>query len=464
MDDSGSPTIGILMFVILLLLDFVIYGFVAAMQNLNEAAVEKMAKEGEKRAALLLKYADKTERYAHVCQLIVLIIHMLFGFFQVPLLREVLLEKPVSVAMEIMVEIAIFIAIIFMILVIGIYTPQKVASRKPDTWALRLGGFVHFLEMLCYPLIIASDTISNLFSRIFGIDPLSDTDDVTEEEIISMVNEGHEQGVLLASEAEMINNIFEFGDKEAKDIMTHRKNIIALDGSLTFIEALSFLKENNYSRFPVYLNDIDNIIGVLHIKEALGLCQQHALFQKEIKDIEGLVREVDFIPETRNINALFAAMQIAKSHMVIVVDEYGQTSGIVAMEDILEEIVGNIEDEHDEEEEMITKMPDGSYRMNGMAAFEDVIDELEIGELMQEEEDDFETLNGFLISLIDKIPNDDEVFSIKAYGYLFEILSVENKMIQTVRVTKLPETVDTEGERTITEGETTCHNEETVVK
>ncbi|MBO5522217.1 MAG: CBS domain-containing protein, partial [Roseburia sp.] len=147
---------------------------------------------------------------------------------------------------------------------------------------------------------------------------------------------------------------------------------------------------------------------------------------------------VDFIPETRNINVLFAMMQNAKSHMTIVVDEYGQTSGIVTMEDILEEIVGNIEDEHDEEQQMIVRLQDGSFRMDGMAEFEDVLEALDIGEEVAKE-DDFETLNGFLISLIDKIPNEDEVFSTTAYGYLFEILSVENKMIRTVKVTKLPE-------------------------
>ena len=177
------------------------------------------------------------------------------------------------------------------------------------------------------------------------------------------------------------------------------------------------------------------------------------MLQKPIGEIEGLISEVDFIPETRNINVLFTRMQNEKCHMTIVVDEYGQTSGIVTMEDILEEIVGNIEDEHDEEMPMIQKLPDGSYRMDGMAEFEEVVETLGIDAA---EEDDFETLNGFLISLIDKIPNDDEVFSTTAYGYLFEILSVQNKMIHTVKVTKLPEEEQNADE--------TCQNEEKMVK
>lgn len=438
MDDGCSPTVGILVFAVLILIDFVIFGFVAAMQNLNEAMIEKMAKDGSKQATLLMKYLDKTDFYMYVCQMLVLLGHMLLGYMQVPLWKRCIFSEMESGAISILTDIAIFAVLILLVLVFGIYTPEKVAARKPDIWAMRLVRLVHVLRLTFLPFLWIADHLANLLARVFGVDPYSDTDDVTEEEIISMVNEGHEQGVLLASEAEMIHNIFEFADKEAKDIMTHRKNIIALDGTKTLRQALEFIKENNYSRFPVYLDDINNIIGVLHIKEALEKSLDVSMHDREIKDIEDVIREVDFIPETRNINALFTTMQTEKSHLVIVVDEYGQTSGIVAMEDILEEIVGNIEDEHDEEKHTMEKQMDGSYLMSGMAAFEDVIEELGIEQV---EEDDFETLNGFLISLIDKIPNDNEVFSTTAYGYLFEILSVENKMIQSVKVKKLPENI-----------------------
>lgn len=438
MDDGVSPTMGILVFAALILLDFIIFGFIAAMENLNETSVEKLAKDGDTRAALLLKYTDKTDRYRHVCQLLILTAHMILGFYQVPLWKACFLKGEVRAGISILADILIFAALILLVLIFGIYTPEKVAARKPESWALQLVRIVRTVELVFYPVIFLTNAIANLLSRIFGVDPLSDTDDVTEEEIISMVKEVHEQGVLLASEAEMIHNIFEFGDKEAKDIMTHRKNLVALDCSLKFSEILPVLMENNYSRFPVYEETIDNVIGVLHIREALCMCQRTELLEKPIREIDGLISEVDFIPETRNINVLFAMMQNAKSHMTIVVDEYGQTSGIVTMEDILEEIVGNIEDEHDEEQQMIVRLPDESFRMDGMAEFEDVLEALGIEE-EDVKEDDFETLNGFLISLIDKIPNEDEVFSTTAYGYLFEILSVENKMIRTVKVTKLPE-------------------------
>ena len=280
------------------------------------------------------------------------------------------------------------------------------------------------------------------------------SDDVTEEEIISMVNEGHEQGVLLESEAEMIHNIFEFGDKEAKDIMIHRKNMAALDGEMTLNEAVRFIVDNQYSRFPVYQDNIDNIIGVLHIKEALSYSLNPAIHNTPIKDITGLIRDVDFIPETRNINILFKEMQSAKNHMVIVVDEYGQTAGLVAMEDILEEIVGNILDEHDEEDILIEQLSDESYIMSGMAPLEDVAEILE----MEVNTEDYDTLNGFLISLIDKIPNDGEVFQVSFGGYEFSIVRVENKMIKSVKVTKQKENTVTSAE------DNPCQSEEKMVE
>lgn len=256
--------------------------------------------------------------------------------------------------------------------------------------------------------------------------------DVTEEEIISMVHEGHEQGVLLAQEVEMIHNIFEFGDKEAKDIMTPRISMIALDGELSYTDMVSFLIETGRSRYPVYLEDVDHIIGVLHIKDAFAFSKRNELFRTSIKDIPGLLREAEFIPETMNINTLFTKMQSKKNHLVVVVDEYGQTSGIVAMEDILEEIVGNIEDEHDVEEQQITEESDGSIHVDGMTAFSDIVEMLEL----PMEEDEFETLNGYLISLLGRIPAEGETASVNTHGYIFDIKEVEDKVIRKVVIQK----------------------------
>ena len=265
------------------------------------------------------------------------------------------------------------------------------------------------------------------------LDGILGNDDVTEEEIISMVREGHEQGTILASEAELIHNVFEFDDKEVKDIMTHRKNIVSLDGSMSFIDAIEFIIDTGKSRFPVYENDVDSIIGVLHIKDAFTFFEKNEVYRSSIKDIDGLIRPVDFIPETVNINDLFKNMQSKKSHLAMVVDEYGQISGLIAMEDILEELVGNIEDEHDEEENYIRKNDDETFIMDGMTEFSDVKEVLSL----PVDDDAYETLNGFIISLSDKIPEEGDKTVISAYGYRFSVMSVEDKVIKQVMIKKL---------------------------
>ena len=241
-----------------------------------------------------------------------------------------------------------------------------------------------------------------------NLDNFLGNDDVTEEEIRSMVREGHEQGTILASEAEMIHNIFEFDDKEVKDIMTHRKNIVGLDGNMSCIDAIDFMIESGKSRFPVYENDVDNIIGVLHIKDAFRFFKKNEIFRTPIKDIDDLISNVEFIPETVSINDLFKQMQMQKNHLVMVVDEYGQISGLAAMEDILEELVG------------MTEFPDVKEALN-----------------LPLEDDAYETLNGFLVSIMDKIPEEGDKTVITAYGYEFSITQVEDNVIKQVVIRKL---------------------------
>ena len=283
------------------------------------------------------------------------------------------------------------------------------------------------------------DSRKNRFIKLFS--KKQTDEDKYEKEIISMVKEGHEQGALLESEARMIHNIFEFGDKEAKDIMTHRKHIVALDGNMVFSEAMKYIIDQKYSRFPVYSEDIDNLIGAIHIREVLMYAKNPAVQNIPIKDIDELVFAVDFIPETKNINALFKEMQVKKNHIVIVVDEYGQTSGLVALEDILEEIVGNILDEHDEEEKTIILTDEDTYLMQGMTSLEDA--EIALGIKLTDE--DYETLNGYLISLIGKIPDEDDTITVSDEWCQYDILSVNNKMIGAVRVKRLTQSQSNHG-------------------
>lgn len=304
----------------------------------------------------------------------------------------------------------------------------------PYLIAILIGIIALLMITLCVFIYTFRKSIAKKFKQNLNKKKVAE-DEVIEEEIISMVKEGQKEGFLLESEAEMIHNIFEYGDKEAKDIMTHRNNIVAIDGNMSFYDMVAYVDDTGKSRFPVYLDDIDNIIGVLHIKDAFLYCQKNEIFRTSVKDIPELIRDVDFITETIKINNLFKKMQSAKNHMCIVIDEYGQTSGLVAMEDILEEIVGDIEDEHDEEEQMYSVDSDGSYTFDGLAELQDVLEVIPL----PVEEDAFETLNGYVISLLEKVPSDGDRDIIEKHGFLFEVLNVENRIIREVRITKIYE-------------------------
>ncbi len=461
MDDGGSTVIGLIIFFVLLILDGIFYGFLTALEEITESQIEKRKEEGNRHAAWLLKVLDSPYKIRHTIQIMANFVSVIFGIYQVRLfgglLIKNLLEESAQMYLHVLCYAGAAIIGIFIFTAVGVIAPQKIAARRPEQWLFRLAGMVHAVNVILKPYSYLVEKVSNLVVRLFGIDPNASIDDVTEEEIISMVNEGHEQGVLQASEAEMIHNIFEFDDKEAKDIMTHRKHIVAIDGSRPLAQVLEFMLDKSNSRFPVYREDIDNIIGIIHIKDVMMQSRDEQYLNWAVQDIPGLVREAVFIPETRNINELFKSMQSQKIHMVIVVDEYGQTAGLVAMEDILEEIVGNILDEYDEEDIMIVEQPDGSYIMNGMAPFDEVCEVL--GVALEEEE--YETLNGYLISLIDKIPGDNEQFEVEAHGWQFHVVAVKNKMIQTVKVSKievLPEETE-ESQKT-----DSCQNEDKVVE
>lgn len=232
--------------------------------------------------------------------------------------------------------------------------------------------------------------------------------------------------------AGLIRNILRYLDKEAGDIMTHRKNIVAISGEEVLEDALKFMLSENFSRFPIYGEDIDEITGILHLRDAMTAYFQEELRKVPVGQLSEYIRPVTFIPETKSIDTLFREMQAEKSHMTIVLDEYGQTSGLVAMEDILEEIVGNILDEYDEEEIRILRQPDGSYLAEGLTELEELEEVIPV--VFEKEE--YETLNGFLIAQLDRIPAEDEKEQVEYEGWIFTILQVDNNIIQRVKIEK----------------------------
>lgn len=266
-----------------------------------------------------------------------------------------------------------------------------------------------------------------------------DQAEAMEEEILSIIEEGHEQGAIESDEAELISNVFEFGDKEARDVMTPRQKVVGIEATADVAEALNVMLENNYSRYPIYEEDLDNIVGVLHIKDAV------AAYLADNRQLVGAIgSEPYYIHPTQKISKLFNEMQATKSHIAIVVDEYGQTEGIVAMEDVIEVIVGDILDEHDEEEIDIMKLAEGEgYSVKGSTELEE-LEEL-FGITFPDE--DIDTVNGFILYEIGHLPEENEEVKIEYQGFSFVAVEREERMITKVRIRKVLEVQETEEEK-----------------
>lgn len=442
--DDGNSWIGIVLFAASVILFAVMYGFGAAVQALNTSALEDERDEGNKRAEKLLKIQEDPYLFIRTNQLATSILTLAMGacslLWTVKKISGVLRMHtglPYHAGLVIAYAAGLII-IAFLLTVLGIVIPKRIAAKSPIRFCYKALPLVEFVTKCLFPFAWLMDQSAYLALKAVGINIREKDDNVTEEDIMYMVNEGHEQGVLEASEAEMITNIFEFDDKIAADIMTHRTAIIALDGEMTLKQALDFVvKEANYSRFPVYEEDIDNIIGVLHMRDMLHYTDSKEHLNMPIRKIKGLLRSPHFIPETKNINALFKEMQSQKIHIELVVDEYGQLAGIVTMEDILEEIVGNILDEYDKEEPDIVSKKNGTYELTGLTPLDDVEETLGV-EFEKEDKDNFDTLNGFMVSKIGHIPKNGETGSVRIGDYLLKIMKVENKVIQTVLAIPLP--------------------------
>ncbi len=466
MEDAG-PTAGII-FLVLLFADMFLYGFGAAISNLNEKEVERRAEEDkDAKSRRLLKIISRPDRYVNMVQLIATLVnlvagavylnlwvkiaeHFLRGAAEEWMLAMNVPSETMTVVFGVLAAVLSALALLYIFLTFGVLLPKRIAARMPEKWAYACIGPVSVLMKIFAPFTgFVSITVRGILF-LLGMREDENESDVTEEEIINMVQEGFEQGVIEDSEAEMISNIFAYGDKQAQDIMTHRSNVVAIDGNMHLKDAIDFMLAGTNSRYPVYEENIDHIIGVLHLKDAMRYHREDASADGCIKDMEGLLREPHFVPRTKNIDELFEEMQSHKLQMVIVVDEYGQMDGLVAMEDILEEIVGNILDEYDEDTEYIEDKGNDEYIMEGKTPLEDLTERFGINF----DGEEFETLNGFMIYRLDHIPEPGEEFDVDYQGYNFKILSVENKMIQSVLVTKLPEetpeneTADISGERT----------------
>lgn len=319
--------------------------------------------------------------------------------------------------------------------VFGWAVPNYIGKKYRLRFARAVLGTWLVLSGIAHPFTAVLSAAAGLFARLAGADPSKLSDEVTEDEIISMVNEGHEQGTVDEDEAEMIRNVFELDEKQAQDVMTHRGHIIGIEGRTRLNDAIRLMVASPNSRFPVYDESIDNILGALYLKDAMAFHMKEEYNDWYVKDIPDLLREIRFVPETRRIDDLFSDMQDHQQQMAIVVDEYGETSGLITMEDILEEIVGNIFDEYDRVERYIIPLPAGVWRMNGMAQLSDVCEALGT-----EDDEDYDTLNGYLTARLDHVPEESDVGAViedPESGCRFRIESVKDNTIQWAAVSKM---------------------------
>ena len=429
-DGSSMPLWGLLILLLLLWLNGIFYGFSAAVRNISESDTQKRADEGDENAKKLLALIDKPAQFVNAIPLIVMASGICFGTFLVPWVVDAFhpyIKHTPALVLVLAVGVILLAGL-------GILTFRRVGTYHPVKYAYRYLKLVNFWVMVLNPVTVFITWIARLAAVPFGVEIDRKETAVTEEEIISIVDEAHEQGVIEENEAEMIQNIISFNETEAHDIMTHRKNVVAFDEEVLLKNMIDTMLEEGNSRYPVYEENIDNIKGIVHYKDALKFMTQNPWAKfKPLKELPGIIREAALIPETRGIGDLFHTMQAKKIHMAVVVDEYGQTAGIVTMEDILEEIVGDILDEYDEDEITIRAQKDNSLIIDGLAYLEDVAEKLDVdfGDV------EFETLNGYLTSILGHIPTKKDIdTTIKANGYCFTILSIGNKTIGKVRAEK----------------------------
>ena len=444
---SGSN----LVFQILLLLVLILVNAFFAMSemavvSLNDAKIEKMAEDGHKKAKLILKLTKNPTRFLSTIQIGVTLAGFLTSASAATAFAEMLtnaitssFDVPESIVSPIAV-VLITLVMSYFSLVLGELAPKRIGMQVPEKIAFAVAKPLLVISKITAPFVKLLSLSTNGVVRLLGFDPNANEEVVTEEEIRMMVDVGGEKGVIEDTQKEMINNIFEFDDMDAGDIMTHRTDVVAADiNDITLEEFMNLAIEHGRSRIPLYDEDIDNIVGIVYVKDLLKFVGKEVKAKGTLKNI---MREPYFIPETKSCGELFKEMSSKRIQMAVVVDEYGGTAGIVTLEDIVEAIMGNIQDEYDVEEEEISRIDENTFTVDG------TIDIEEIDELIGKElpEGDYETLAGFIMDELQCIPKDGEMNEVVFENVKFTVLSVEDRRIEKIKVeiTPVEETSDEE--------------------
>ena len=311
-----------------------------------------------------------------------------------------------------------------LVLVFGEITPKTIAANSPEKVAVVVSKPISIIMKITKPIVWIFNLLTGIIFKIMGIDNDGVKPFITEEELKAMVNVSHEEGVLEMEEREIINNVFQFGDMQAKEAMIQRLDMVAIDIEDSYDEIIELFKSEKLSRLPVYQESIDDIVGILNIKDIIFLSDEEI----ENFDIKDYVREAFFTYEFKKITQLLEEMKKEKTQMAIVVDEYGGTAGLLTIEDLVEVIVGDIDDEYDEEEEEIVKINDNEYLVEGRTKISDVNEQLGINL----ESEEFDSLGGFIIGYLKRIPEENEIIEVE--DVKFKVESIDKNRINKIRI------------------------------
>ena len=402
--------------------------------SLNDAKIEKQSKEGNKKAKQIENMLKNPSKFLATIQIGI----TLAGFLSSAFASDAFADKLAPALYQIMPWISvgiwksisivlITIILSFFTLVFGELVPKRLAMKNYEKISFATIGIIRTISVITSPFVKLLTTVTNMISKIFGVNE-NDEEIVTEEEIKMMVDQGEEKGTIEESEKELINNVFEFNDITVSEIMTHRKDIFAVDINISNEELLEEISKEEYrfSRIPVYDETIDDIKGIIYVKDILK-----NLNKKTFK-VKNIVKDVYFVSQTRLINEVFRELQKNKKQIAVIVDEYGGTAGIITMEDILEELVGDIFDEYDKVEEEYKKIDENTYIIKGSMTIYDV------NKLLDADvpEGDYDTISGYLQEMLGRIPEDGETPIIETKKITFKIEDTEDKRILTIKACK----------------------------
>ena len=425
--------------------------FFAAMEiaviSLNTTKLKRLVEEGDEKAGKLLSMAENPAGFLSTIQVGISLSGFLGAAFAADSLSEPLtlwlLEIGVKLPEALLNNIAVILITLiltFVTIVFGELIPKRIAQQKSYEVAKACCGIIGVISVIFKPIILLISGTTNLILRMMKLKTEAEDEQVSEDDIRMMVDVGGESGSIEEDEKEMIQNIFEFNDIAISEIMTRVSDVNAISIEDSEEDILRIIKESGNSRFPVYKDDINDIIGILNSREFLI-----NLNDENGKSVRDMLRKPYFVPETIKADQLFSDMQKNKVHISVVIDEYGETRGIVTLEDLLEEIVGNIYDEYDAAETpAIEPLPDGRWKVQGTLSIEDLNDELGIHIT---DDRDYDTVGGMIFSCLHTIPEDGKQFTVEVNGLKITVTRVEDKRIIEAIVEKTEKESEDEEEK-----------------